>query len=46
MNPIVNINNSAIDFAYLTVCFKEFLDNSQLVLNDLEKKIVIIKMLI
>lgn len=34
----MNINNSLIDLAYLTVCFKEFLDKSQLVLNDLEKK--------
>ena len=34
----MNINNSLIDLAYLTVCFKEYLDKSQLVLNDLEKK--------
>jgi hypothetical protein len=38
MNPNININDSVIDFAYLTICFKEFLDKSQLVLNDLEKK--------
>ena len=38
MNLIVNINNSAINSVYLTICFKEFLENSQIVLNDLEKK--------
>ena len=46
MNPNININDSVIDFAYLTICFKEFLDKSQLVLNDLEKKIAILIILI
>ena len=38
MNTNININDTVIDLAYLTVCYKEFLDKSQLVLNDLEKK--------
>lgn len=38
MNSNININNSSIDLAYLNICFKEFLNKSQLVLNDLEKK--------
>ena len=38
MNSNININNSSIDLAYLNACFKEFLNISQLVVNDLEKK--------
>jgi len=38
MNSNININNSSIDLAYLNACFQEFLNISQLVVNDLEKK--------
>ena len=38
MNPNININNSSIDLTNINAWFKEFLNKSQLVLNDLEKK--------